>query len=203
MKIKQYLTILGILLASFGALSAAAPKVGEPAPAFTGTGSDGKTYNLSDFEGQFVVLEWLNHGCPFVVKHYDTGNMQALQAMAKENEVVWLSINSGAPGQQGHYNARDTNRITYEKKATPTAVIIDEAGVIGKLYDAKRTPEFFIINPEGIIIYHGGMDDKPTTNKADVEGAHNYVKAALTEALAGKPITDPVTRPYGCTVKYK
>ena len=191
---------LALVIAASTAL--AAPEVGQPAPDFTLTDSNGKEHKLSDFKGKFVVLEWLNHGCPFVVKHYSAGNMQKLQKEFTGKDVVWLSIVSSAPGKQGHMSAEETNAAITEKGAAPTAVLLDESGAVGKLYDAKRTPEMFVVNPEGVLIYAGAIDDKKSPDSADIEGAVNYVKQALDEALAGKPVSIPQTDAYGCSVKY-
>lgn len=191
---------LALVIAASTAL--AAPEVGQPAPDFTLTDSNGKEHKLSDFKGKFVVLEWLNHGCPFVVKHYSSGNMQKLQKEFTGKDVVWLSIVSSAPGKQGHMSAEETNAAIAEKGAAPTAVLLDESGTVGKLYDAKRTPEMFVVSPEGVLIYAGAIDDKKSTDAADIEGTVNYVKQALDEALAGKPVSVPKTEAYGCSVKY-
>lgn len=191
---------LALVIAASTAL--AAPEVGQPAPDFTLTDSNGKEHKLSDFKGKFVVLEWLNHGCPFVVKHYSAGNMQKLQKEFTGKDVVWLSIVSSAPGKQGHMTAEQTNAAIAEKGAAPTAVLLDESGTVGKLYDAKRTPEMYVVNPEGVLIYAGAIDDKKSVDSADIEGAVNYVKQALDEALAGKPVSVPKTEAYGCSVKY-
>ena len=193
-------SILAVLVAAGTAV--AAPQVGSPAPEFTLTDSNGTSHNLSDFKGKFVVLEWLNHGCPFVQKHYDGGNMQGLQKEYTGKDVVWLSIVSSAPGKQGHMSPEETNKAKEEKGASPTAVLIDEDGTVGKLYDAKVTPELFVINPEGTLVYAGAIDDKKSVDAADVAGAKNYVKQALDEALAGNPVSEPTTEAYGCSVKY-
>ena len=176
----------------------AAPQVGQPAPEFTLTDSNGKSHNLSDFKGKFVVLEWLNHGCPFVKKHYDGGNMQGLQKEFTGKDVVWLSIVSSAPGKQGHMSPEETNKTKEEKGSAATAILNDEDGTVGKLYDAKVTPELYVINPEGTLIYAGAIDDKKSVEPADVAGAKNYVKQALDEAMAGKPVSEPITEAYGC-----
>jgi peroxiredoxin len=180
----------------------AAPQVGQPAPEFTLTDSNGTSHKLSDFKGKFVVLEWLNHGCPFVKKHYDSNNMQMLQKEFTGQDVVWLSIVSSAPGKQGHMSAEDTNKTKAEKGAAPTAILLDENGTIGKLYNAKVTPEMFIVNPEGLLIYAGAIDDKKSTDPDDVKTSKNYVSQALNEALKGKPVTETTTSAYGCSVKY-
>jgi peroxiredoxin len=180
----------------------AAPQVGQPAPEFTLTDSNGKSHNLSDFKGKFVVLEWLNHGCPFVKKHYDGGNMQGLQKEFTGKDVVWLSIVSSAPGKQGHMSPEETNKTKEEKGSAATAILNDEDGTVGKLYDAKVTPELYVINPEGTLIYMGAIDDKKSVEPADVAGAKNYVKQALDEAMASNPVSEPTTEPYGCGIKY-
>jgi peroxiredoxin len=193
-------TTLALALAA--GTSLAAPEVGQPAPAFTLTDSNGQFHNLADFKGKFVVLEWLNHGCPFVKKHYDSNNMQKLQKEYTSKDVVWLSIVSSAPGKQGHMSPAETNQAKEEKGSAATAVLLDEDGTVGQLYGAKVTPELYVINPEGNLIYAGAIDDKKSVDPADVEGAANYVKRALDEALAGQPVSTPRTEPYGCSVKY-
>lgn len=164
--------------------------------------SHGITHKLSDYRGKIVVLEWTNHECPFVRKHYETGNMQALQKSATEADVVWLSVISSAPGTQGHVSAAEANTLTTVRQASPTAVLLDPEGVVGHLYDARTTPHMYIINPEGSLVYMGGIDDKPSTRHADVETATNYVRVALDEVRSAKVVSTPVTRPYGCSVKY-
>jgi peroxiredoxin len=180
----------------------AAPQVGQPAPEFTLTDSNGQSHNLSDFKGKFVVLEWLNHGCPFVKKHYDGGNMQGLQKEYTGKDVVWLSIVSSAPGKQGHMSPEETNKTKEEKGSAATAILIDEDGTVGKLYDAKVTPELYVINPEGTLVYMGAIDDKKSVDAADVAGAKNFVKQALDEAMSGQPVSEATTTAYGCSVKY-
>ena len=171
------------------------PQVGQPAPAFTLTDSDGNSHSLSDFQGKVVVLEWLNHGCPFVVKHYESGNMQKLQKDYTGKGVVWLSIVSSAPGKQGHMSPEDTNKTKAEKGSAATAILIDEDGTVGKLYNAKVTPEMFIINSDGVLVYAGAIDDKKSTDTADIAGAKNYVAQALDEVLAGNPVPKPPRPP--------
>ncbi len=191
---------LALLVAAGTAV--AAPQVGQPAPEFTLTDSNGQSHNLSDFKGKFVVLEWLNHGCPFVKKHYDGGNMQGLQKEYTGKDVVWLSIVSSAPGKQGHMSPEETNKTKEEKGSAATAILIDEDGTVGKLYDAKVTPELYVINPEGVLVYMGAIDDKKSVDAADVAGAKNYVKQALDEAMSGQPVSEATTTAYGCSVKY-
>ncbi|BAC91905.1 thioredoxin family protein [Gloeobacter violaceus] len=175
--------------------------VGQPAPSFTAADTNGKSHALTDFKGKYVVLEWTNYDCPFVVKQYSTQAMQEMQKMAAGKGVVWLSVNSSAAGKQGNYPAEKWNTLVKEKGAAPKAILLDGDGKIGQLYGAKTTPHMYIINPEGKLIYNGAIDDKPTTDAA-TKPQTNYVAAALTEAMAGKPVTVATTRPYGCSVKY-
>ena len=179
------------------------PSVGSPAPALTLTDTKGKQHNLADYKGKYVVLEWVNFGCPFVKKHYESGNMQSTQKKAVDQGVVWLSVCSSAEGKQGHMDPADWNEEIADRKLASTAVLIDESGAVGKTYGAKTTPHMYIVNPDGILIYKGAIDDKPTANKDDLPGARNYVLAALDESLAGKPVSMASTTPYGCSVKYK
>ena len=181
----------------------AAPQIGQPAPNFRLTDVNGRAVSLSDFRGKTVVIEWNNPECPFVRKHYGSGNMQKTQAAAKKEGVVWLSINSSAPGKQGHMNAAQAKEVVAAQKAQPTAYLLDPDGAVGKTYDAKTTPHMYIFNKSGALVYAGGIDDKPTPNPADVNGARNHVLAALAELKAGKAVSVPTSRPYGCSVKYK
>lgn len=183
-------------------LLAAAPKIGKPAPDFTSTDSHGAVHALGDYRGKVVILEWTNHQCPFVGKHYNTGNMQALQAYARDAGVVWLSVISSAPGEQGYVSGDEANVLTAKRHAAPTAVLLDPQGVVGRLYDARTTPHMYIIDTQGSLVYMGGIDDKPSTQYADVKTAKNYVRVALDETLSDKPVGTSVTRPYGCSVKY-
>lgn len=197
-------TPLVVLAACVGlaAVCWAGPEVGKPAPDFTLKDLSGKEHKLSDLKGKFVVLEWVNFGCPFVKKHYDTKNMQGLQKEAAGEGVVWLSICSSAPGKQGNEtpDAGQTQFKAYDSAAA--AYLVDEDGTVGRLYNAKTTPEMFVINPAGDIVYMGAIDNQPTADKSSVEGANNYVKAALTEVLKDKPVSQASTKPYGCSVKY-
>jgi hypothetical protein len=179
------------------------PAVGRPAPVFTLTDTNGKQQKLADFKGEYVVLEWVNFGCPFVNKHYGSGNMQAVQKKAVDRGVVWLSVCSSAEGKEGHMEAAEWNKEMAARKMSSTAVLIDESGDVGKSYGAKTTPHMYIINPDGVLIYKGAIDDKPSTNKDDIPGARNYVLEALDESMAGKPVSMASTTPYGCSVKYK
>jgi peroxiredoxin len=179
-----------------------AAKVGEAAPEFTATDSNGKAVSLSQWKGKVVVLEWHNKDCPFVVKHYKSGNMQRLQKEWTGKGVVWLSIISSAPGKQGHVDGKGANLDVQEHKAVPTATLLDPKGDIGRAYGAKTTPHMFVIGKDGKLLYNGAIDDKPTPDQADLAGAKNYVAQALTEVLGGKEVSTPTTTPYGCSVKY-
>jgi peroxiredoxin len=180
----------------------AAVKVGEAAPNFTLTGADGKSYSLKDFAGKKVVLEWHNPQCPFVKKFYSVGEMQRLQADAKAGEVVWLSINSGAQGKQGHLDAAGANAMLSDAKASPAAYLLDANGEVGKSYGAKTTPHMYVIDPAGKIAYMGAIDSNPSADSADIKGATNYVVAAIDAVRAGQPVAKASTQPYGCSVKY-
>ena len=190
-------------VAVIAAPSSAAPVVGKPAPNFKLADVNGKPVTLSQFKGKIVVLEWNNPECPFVKKHYSTGNMQKTQAAARKDGAVWLTINSSAPGKQGNVSGPQAKTIVAAQKAQPTAYLLDPQGVVGKTYAAKTTPHMYIVNKAGILAYAGGIDDKPTPNPADIRGARNHVLAALAELKAGKPVSIASSRPYGCNVKYK
>lgn len=191
-----------LVLGSFSTHAGELAVIGKPAPEFTLTDTNGKSHKLSDFKGKTVVLEWINHGCPFVVKHYVDGNMQKLQKTYTDKGVVWLSICSSAEGKQGYMTPEDWNKTTAEKKALPTAVLLDGQGKVGMLYSAKVTPHMYIINPEGVLVYNGAIDSIKSTAAADVAKAENYVAKALDEVLAGKAVTTASTPAYGCSVKY-
>ena len=177
-------------------------EIGKPAPAFTLPTCESKSVSLSDYKGKVVVLEWTNYGCPFVMKHYGSGNMQKLQADAAAKGVVWLSICSSAPGKQGHAAPADANKACAEKNSAATAYLIDESGATGHAYGAKRTPEMYVINADGILVYHGAIDDKKSADPADIATAKNLVAAAIDETVAGKPVSIPETEAYGCSIKY-
>ena len=192
----------GALIAS---TAQAAPVTGVAAPAFSGVTAAGETISLADFAGKTVVLEWTNDGCPFVKKHYATppANMQSLQALAAEDGHVWISVISSARGEQGYADAARANELTASRGAAPTHVVLDEAGTIGRLYGAKTTPHMFVITADGRLAYDGAIDSKPSARVEDIAVATNYVTAALADIRAGKPVATPVTKPYGCSVKYK
>jgi peroxiredoxin len=196
-----------ILLAAVGVAAAAvafaaSAVVGQPAPAFTATDTNGKPESLADFKGKWVVLEWTNNECPFVGKHYGSGNMQKLQKAYTGKGVTWLSVISSGPGKEGYLDAAKANALTKERGAAPSAVLLDPEGAVGRLYGAKTTPHMFVIDPQGKIVYQGAIDDRPSTDVADIAKAKNYVSAALDEAMAGKPVTTVSSAPYGCAVKY-
>jgi peroxiredoxin len=179
-----------------------AVRVNEPAPDFTASDSNGQTHHLSDYRGKFVVLEWTNRGCPYTKKHYDSGNMQRLQQEWTAKGVIWLTVLSSSTGKQGYMPAADENEYLKQMNAHPTAALLDPTGALGHLYDAKTTPQLFVITPQGTLVYDGAIDDKPTTDTNDIATAKNYLSQALEEAMAGKSVSVAVTRPYGCSVKY-
>jgi len=179
------------------------PPVGSAAPDFSLKDAKGQTHSLSEYKGKYVVLEWFNPECPFVKKHYGSDNMQKLQDEYTGKGVVWLTINSNAPGTMGNLTPEDAEKIISSWKTHQTALLLDPEGKAGRAYGAKNTPDMVIINPEGKIAYEGPIDSKATPNPADIPSSTNYVKAALDESLAGRPITTPQTKPYGCSVKYK
>lgn len=188
----------------FGAAPAmAAPAVGQPAPAFTAVDSKGQQHKLADLKGKVVVLEWTNNECPYVKKHYGASNMQNLQKQAKGAGVVWLSVISSAPGEQGHVSGAKADELTASRNAAPTAVLLDPQGTIGKAYDARTTPHMFVIDAKGILRYAGGIDSIASARAADIEKADPLFKTALESVLKGENVAQAVTRPYGCNVKYK
>ena len=193
---------LCILLLAAAQIAVSAVKVGQPAPDFSGTASDGKSYHLADYRGKLVVLEWHNNGCPYTRKHYNSGNMQNLQKQWTARGVVWFTVISSAPGKQGYVNANDENTYMSKMGAAPTAALLDPTGAIGHSYDAKTTPQMIVINPQGVIVYDGAIDNRPTSDLKDIQGATNYVTLALEQSLAGKNVDVAATRPYGCSVKY-
>ncbi len=177
--------------------------VGEKAPDFIGTDTHGITHNLDDYRGKTIILEWTNHECPFVKKHYGSGSMQSLQKEAVEQGIVWLSIVSSAPGRQGYTTAEEANSVIADTESHATERFLDPEGAIGHLYGARVTPHMFIINPDGTLAYDGAIDDMPGPNPKTLDKAHNYVRAALTDLSNGKPIRTAKTSPYGCAIKYK
>lgn len=178
------------------------PEIGQPAPSFTAVDSYGVTHSLSDFRGSTVVLEWTNHDCPFVVKHYATNNMQTLQQEMREAGAIWLTIISSAPDTQGHVSPAQANELTVQRGASPTAVLIDEDGTVGRAYAARVTPHMYVIDSAGLLQYAGGIDSIPTANHADVARAEPWFAQAARAVMAGQAVERPITRPYGCTIKY-
>jgi peroxiredoxin len=184
------------------AANAAEPASGQPAPDFTLTDTNGKKHSLSQEKGKYVVLEWFNFSCPFVKKHYESGNMQKLQKEYTGKGVIWYSISSSAEGKPGNHTAAEHNALFKKQHAAPSAILVDSTGEVGHLYDAKTTPDMYVINPEGILIYAGAIDDQPDTDISTISGAKNYVKAALDESMNGQPVAIASTKSYGCSVKY-
>jgi peroxiredoxin len=200
---KTKLLTLTLTAMSTAALFAAeAPKVGAPAPGFSLSDSGGKKHSLGDFKGKYVVLEWFNPGCPFVQKHYKSDNMQGLQKQFTGKDVVWLTIDSSAPGKEGYLTADEANKQIADWKMKATALLLDPDGKVGHEYAATNTPHMYVVDPSGKLIYSGAIDSKPTANPDDIASSTNYVKVALEEAMAGKPVTTPTSRAYGCSIKY-
>ena len=197
----RVLLVLATALLALPVLISAA-KVGDAAPTFSATGSDGKTYKLADYRGKYVVLEWHNNGCPYTRKHYESGNMQKLQKEWTGKGVIWFTVISSAPGTQGYVTADQENAYLTQMHATPTAALLDPNGDLGHMYNAKTTPHMIVIAPTGNLIYDGAIDDHPTPDQGDIAASKNYVDMALQAAIAGKPVEMATTRPYGCSVKY-
>jgi peroxiredoxin len=198
---KTLLITCGLLALTSG-LSFAETEVGKVAPKFSLPDTNGKTRTLADFKGKYVVLEWYQPDCPFVGKHYHSGNMQALQKEYTSKGVAWLSIDSSAPGEEGNYPAEKLNQIAAQDGSARTALLLDPTGEVGRLYGAKTTPDMYIIDPNGILVYKGAIDNKRSTDLADVRTATNYVKVTLDAVMAGKTVSTAATQPYGCSVKY-
>jgi peroxiredoxin len=187
---------------AFASAAAAMPQINAPAPAFSAQDETGRTRSLSDFRGKTVVLEWTSDACPYSHKHYDSGNMQRLQAKARKEGVVWLTVITDAPGTSGYMNAEQVRAWRKRVHSHATAILLDSDARVAKAYEAKTTPHMFIVDKTGKLVYMGGIDDRPYTDPASLKGAKNYVALALAELKAGRPIAEPVTRPYGCSVKY-
>jgi peroxiredoxin len=199
-----------IVIVAFGATATAIvrgatagePAIGQPAPDFSAMDSEGKTRHLADFKGKTVVLEWTNADCPFTRKHYASGNMQSLQTLARQQGVVWLTVISSAPGKQGYVDGAGADELTRTRHAAPAAVLLDSSGAVGRLYHAKTTPHMFVIDAKGNLEYMGGIDSLATTEADDIPKAEPYLKEAMLAVVDDKPVAHPVTRPYGCSVKY-
>ncbi len=192
------LGMIGIFVSAAGA----APQIGQPAPDFTAVDTEGNTVRLSEYRGKTVVLEWTNAECPYTRKHYSSGNMQSVQALARQNGIVWLSVVSSAPGKQGYVNGPAADALTVSRHAVPTAVLLDPTGSVARLYAAKTTPHMFVIDKDGALKYMGGIDSIATTGEADIARAEPYLKEAMLAVAAGSPVAHPVTKPYGCSIKY-
>jgi hypothetical protein len=193
--------LLAVILAAL-TIPALAVLPGTSAPDFKGTDSTGAQHSLSEYRGKFVVLEWANQGCPYDRKHYLSGSIESQQREWTGKGVIWLSVLSSAPGEQGYVTPAEENTYLKTMHAAPTAALLDPDGTIARIYEAKTTPHIFVIDPTGKLIYQGAIDDKPTTDQADLKGANNYLNAALNAAMSGKPVPVATTRPYGCSVKY-
>ena len=198
---KLYISLISLCLIGWMALANAAVKVGTAAPDFQLLGSDGKIHKLSDYADKTVVLEWTNHDCPYVRKHYRSGNMQKLQKQYTEKDVIWLSVISSAPGKQGYVSADEANKLTTSRNAAPTQVLLDPKGEVGRAYGARTTPHMYVVE-KGVMRYMGGIDSIPSASTSDIADAEPYVELALNSVLEGKPVATAVTRPYGCSVKY-
>lgn len=195
----KLLSLIALMLFSVNVF---AVKVGEKAPEFTLMDQNGKSHKLSDFKGKYVVLEWLNHECPFVKKHYSVGNMQKLQKEYTSKNVVWLAINSSAKGKQGHLNQEAAKNLYKEQNMAATAILLDPTGATGKAYSAKVTPHMYIINPEGTLVYNGAIDSNDSSDSKDIATSTNYVADALNASLKGEKVKLAQSKPYGCSVKY-
>jgi peroxiredoxin len=199
---KNALALLLSLVCCVASAETDAPTIGGPAPEFSALDSQGHTRRLSDFKGKVVVIEWTNAECPFTRKHYTSGNMQNLQAMAQKNDVIWLSVISSAVGKQGYVTGPGADELTRARGASPTAVLLDPTGTVGRLYQAKTTPHLFVIDKDGVLQYRGGIDSIASVDASDISAAEPYLKDAMLAVVHGQPVVHPVTRPYGCSVKY-
>ncbi|MCC6599017.1 MAG: redoxin domain-containing protein [Alphaproteobacteria bacterium] len=201
-KVVYFLAAMVMALVFIGASAKAAVEIGKPVPNFEAVDIKGDTFRLDDQKGKIIVLEWSNHECPFVGKHYNSGNMQKTQKAALDAGAEWVTIVSSAPGHQGHLSPEESAKVLEENGSTPSAKIMDESGAIGRLFGARTTPHMFVIDEKGVLAYAGAIDSNSSPNPATIEGAENYVLAALEEVKAGKPVTRAQTEPYGCAVKY-
>lgn len=198
------LALIALAALAFSPFAARADiATGAEAPDFTLTDINGTAHSLRDYRGKLVILEWVNHGCPFVKNQYDTDNMQALQRDAAAKGYIWLSICSSAEGKQGYFTGEEWASVNMKKQGAATAILLDEDGTVGHLYRAKTTPHMYIINEQGVLVYQGGIDDIPSTSPEDIPHAKNYVRAALADIEANRAVQTPETRPYGCGIKYK
>lgn len=203
-----HLTLKSFVFAAIAALLplsavAQAARVGQSAPQFTATDSHGQSHSLAEYKGKYVVLEWHNQGCPYTQKHYVSGNMQQLQKEWTGKGVVWFTVISSARGQQGYVTPGEENAYLAKMRADPTAALLDPDGKVARLYGARTTPQMYVVDPHGKLIYEGAIDNRPTADVSDIKGADNYLSDALTEAMGGKPVAVSYTRSYGCSVKYE
>lgn len=202
MKKMKAVLFLCVMMAA-GSLAGQAQVVnGEAAPDFSLPDISGNMHSLAESRGKFVVLEWINCDCPFVRKHYDSGNMQSMQKEFTGKDVVWYSISSSAPGKQGNYSPAEWKNLTAKNDISSTAVLLDSSGDVGRLYGAKTTPHMYVINPDGVLVYQGAIDSNPSADPADIASSTNYVRQALGESMSGSPVSEPQTKAYGCSVKY-
>jgi peroxiredoxin len=205
MRIRPHVAILAAIALSMFSVAATAQtaRINSPAPDFTATDSKGLTHSLEQYRGKYVVLEWHNQGCPFTRKHYESGNMQNLQKQWTGRGVVWFTVISSSPGSQGYVTPSQENEYLAKMNAAPTAALLDPDGKLARLYAAKTTPDMYVIDPNGKLIYSGAIDNRPTPDPSDIQGADNYVNDALSAAMSGRAVAMPYTRAYGCSVKYR
>lgn len=197
------LVAAALAAALFSTSAQAKPEIGKAAPEFEAVDASGKTWKLSELRGKTVVLEWTNDGCPYVQKHYKSGNMQALQKAASSDGVVWLTVASSAEGAQGYLDSEGAKTFKSSLKAEPSAILLDANGSVGKAYAAEVTPHMYVIDKNGALAFMGGIDNNPSADPATIKGAKNHVRAALDDLKAGKAVAEAITRPYGCSIKYK
>ncbi|MGO4667840.1 redoxin domain-containing protein [Bosea sp. 2RAB26] len=195
------LVLAGLTLAAGPALAQSSPRIGAPAPAFSALDVDGRTRSLPEFAGKTVILEWTNHDCPYVRKHYNSGTMQSLQRDMTKEGIVWLSVVSSPPGEQGYVTAAQAKGLTASRNAAPSDLLLDSKGTMGRAYRAQTTPHLYIIDGKGTLVYAGAIDDKPSASAASLNGAKSYVRQAVAEMKAGKPISEATTKAYGCAIK--
>ncbi len=201
------MTLVKSLLAAaaltvFAAPAMAKTPTGDKAPSFSVVDTNGVAHSSDSLKGKTVILEWTNHQCPYVVKHYSSDNMQNTQKQLASGDTVWISVISSAPGKQGYVSASEANDLTASRAAAPSAVVLDPSGTFGRAYDAKTTPHMYVIDPSGTLVYQGAIDSNRSSNPATIPGATNYVKAAMADLSAGNPVAIGDTQPYGCTIKY-
>ena len=195
--------LTALLAGTLSSTALAAPQIGQPAPDFSAVDTHGNPVSLSQYRGKTVVLEWTNADCPYTRKHYTSGNMQSVQTLAHRDGVVWLSVISSAPGKQGYVDGAGADALTRQRGAAPAAVLLDPSGSVAHLYHAKTTPHMYVIDRDGTLKYMGGMDSIASTDVSDIAGAEPYLKEAMQAVVDNKPVPHPVTKPYGCSIKYQ